>query len=201
MGYYIFSHGVDFTAIDQVIGSSSQVLFDEVIKSEAFDLYASQDSPGSITTKQALEDLIFDKPYDKKSAHAYWYAFIAISAKLGQVFSGTHEIKLSYETDLINHYLKADFGVDMKIEEILLNERPIARLPKVQDWPLHGVLFTADLLQLKQQFSTITITDEALEDLLEQDEEKEMAYDSIRQIKENVHFCLDNNLALLSFCH
>ncbi len=172
-----------------------------MLNGETFELYSSQDIPGGIPTKRALEDLIFDKPYDKKSAHSYWYAFIAICAQLGKVFSGTHEIKLSYETDLINNYLETDFSVKLKIEEILLNERPIPRLPKVQDWPLHGILYTADLSELEEKFKNITISDEKLEELLEEDDEKEMAYDGIRQIKENVHFCLDNDLTLVSFCH
>lgn len=201
MGYNIFSHAVNLATIEQAIGSSNKSLFDDILDSETFDLYSSQDFPGSVTTKQALEDLIFDKPYHKESAHSYWYAFIAISAYLGEVLSGTHEINLYYETDFINRYLETDFGVKMQIENTLLNERPLFKLPKVQDWPVHGVLYTADLLLLNEQFKNITITDEELSELYEEDEEKEMAYDSIRQTKENVRFCLENNLTLLSFCH
>ena len=120
---------------------------------------------------------------------------------MGEAFTGTHEIKLSYETDLINNYLETDFGISLKIEEILLNEKPICNLPKVQDWPVHGILYTPELTLLKEKFRDITITDEMLVELLEEDDEKEMAYDSIRQIKDNVLFCLDNNMELLSFCH
>lgn len=107
---------------------------------------------------------------------------------MGEVLSGTHEINLHYETDFINRYLETDFGVRMQIENTLLNERPLFKLPKVQDWPVHGVLYTADLLLLDEQFKNITITDEELSELYEGDEEKEMAYDSIRQTKENVRF-------------
>ncbi|PZR24766.1 MAG: hypothetical protein DI535_21060 [Citrobacter freundii] len=201
MGYHIFFYAAPLDELDAAIGSSNNDLFEETQETEAFEGYSSQDIPGYTSTKDALEQMIFNKPYDKKSAHAYWYALIALCDSVGEQLDSTHEISLSYETDLINQYLKSDFGIDLKIEEVLLNERPVSNLPRVQDFPMHGVLYKADLLELKEKFKNIEISDEQLDELLEEDDEKEMAYDSIRQIKANVLFCLENDLELLAFCH
>jgi hypothetical protein len=201
MGYHIFSFGVQLDKVGRIISSGDKAVFEAIMGTDMFDLYASQDIPGSIATKHALEHLIFNKPYHAASAHSYWYAFIAICAHVGTSFNGTHEIKFGYETDFINNYLKTDFGVDLVIEETLLNEERLFGLPRAQDWPMHGVLHKAELLLLKEKFQHIDITDDQLEELLEEDEEKEMAYDSIRQIKENILFCLDNDMQLISFCH
>gem|GEM_PF-5547085 len=98
------------------------------------------------TTKAALEQLILGKRnnlfsrYDKASALAYWYAFIAICRCLGERLPGSHEIKLSYETDLIDACLASDFGISGRVDERLLNgECGLFDLPEVQDWPLCGL--------------------------------------------------------------
>jgi hypothetical protein len=160
MGYYIFSYAIDLAKVKGVIGTTDKGLFDAVVGTEEFDLYAGQEQQGYTTTRAALEQLVLGKrhslfsKYDKASAHAYWYAFIAI------------------------------FG-----------------LPEVQDWPLCGVWDREQLTVQQDRFSAIDITDEQLQELAESDDEKEMAYDSIRQIKENVTYCLEKQLCMITFCH
>src|SRR5205814_2019724 len=132
---------------------------------------------------------------------SYWYAFIALCAYLREALPATHEIKISYETDLINEYLKTDFELKINIEDLLLTGEDTFVLPAPADWPLHGLVKTPKLLLLKEEFARIEITDDMLEELMDEDEEKGMAYDSIKQLKENISFCLINNLELISFCH
>jgi hypothetical protein len=208
MGYYIFSYAIDLAKAKSVIGTTDKGLLDAVVETEEFDLYAGQDQQGYTTTRAALEQLVLGKrhslfsKYDKASAHAYWYAFIAICGYLGERLPATHEIKLSYETDLIDAYLLSDFGITVKIDELLLNgEGGQFGLPEVQDWPLCGVWGREQLTVQQDRFSAIDITDEQLEELAEADDEKEMAYDSIRQIKENVTYCLEKQLGMITFCH
>jgi hypothetical protein len=64
-----------------------------------------------------------------------------------------------------------------------------------------GLLPRQQLSKLKDTFATIDITDTELERLAEIDDEKEMAYDSIRQTKENITYFLEHQLDLISFCH
>lgn len=201
MGYYIFSFGIDSNKAAGVFGSKDEALFNDIIETEMFETYSSQDFPCSVSTRHALEHIVFGKEMIASSAHSYWYAFIAICAYIGEPLEGTHEIKLGYETDLINQYLAEDFGKNIVIEDVLLTGPDSFGLPQPDDWPLSGLLNREALLSLNAQLAGINITDEILEELLEEDEEKEMAYDSIRQIKENVSFCLSNNLDMISFCH
>jgi hypothetical protein len=208
MGYYIFSYGIDALKVKNIIGGKDPDLFEAVSKTDEFDLYASQDFAGHTTTRQALEQIVLGKrhsllsKYNKDSAHAYWYAFIAICGLLGERMPSSHEIKLSYETDLINKYLRTDFGVNLKIDELLIiGEDYDFGLPHVQDWPMCGLWTRQQLSKLKNTFAPVNITDTDLARLAEIDEEKGMAYDSIRQTKENILYCLDNQLDLISFCH
>lgn len=201
MGYYIFSFGIDTAKVRAVFGSKDETLYKEIQETETFRLYAGQDMPGDTPAKQALEDLIFGKPVNKNSAHSYWYAFIAVCAHLGRNFAGTHEIKLGYETEMIDDSLKLEFKVELNIETVLLASGHIPELPVNSDFPICGIINEAGLQELKGQLAGIEITDEMLEKLLNEDEEKEMVYDSIREIKRNVDYCLEHKLELISFCH
>jgi len=201
MGYYIFSYAVEPTKLQNMLGCKDADVYKEIMQTETFQLYAEQDFVGSVSTKNALRQLIFGEPYVYSSGHSYWYAFIALTDYVGEKLPSTHDIKLSYETDLINEYLDADFGIKIVIEEVLINEQTPFNLPKVADWPLAGLLDKPALKTLLSQLEGIVISDELIESFAEEDEEKEMAYDSIRQIQDNVSFCLSNDLAMLSFCH
>ena len=208
MGYYLFSYAIDTAKVKSVIGTADPALFDAVLQTEEFDLYASQDMKGYTTTQAALQQLLLGKrhslfsKYDKTSAHAYWYAFIAICGYLGERLSASHEIKLSYETDLIDAYLASDFGISVKIDELLLGgEGGLFGLPEVQDWPLCGLWDQQQMIIQRERFSSIDITDDQLLQLAEADDEKEMAYDSIRQIKDNIAYCLGKQLSMITFCH
>lgn len=208
MGYYIFSYAVDAERIKGVIGTKDPALFEQVLETEEFDNYSEQDFAGHTGTREALEQMILGKrhsllgKYNKKSGHAYWYALIAICAALGERLDATHEIKLSYETDLINDYLRDDFAVRLKIEEVLLpGDDGLMGLPEPADFPMVGLLLPERLAALQKTFAPIEISDADLERLQEEDDEKEMAYDSIRQIKMNIDHCVEKGLSLLSFCH
>jgi len=201
MGYYIFSLAIDTNKVAKVFGSNDERLFKEVLETKTFNNYTRQDRPGSISTKHALEHIIFGKEIISSSAHSYWYAFIAICAHAGERLEGTHEIKLGYETDLINQYFTEDFGKEIVIEDVLLTGPDNFGLPKPDDWPLTGLLNRQALLQLQQQLAGIDITDEAIEALMDEDEDKGLAYDGIQEVKNNVSYCIANNFDMISFCH
>src|SRR5581483_6815759 len=112
MGYYIFSYAINAGQIRDSLGSRDQDLYDYVLETDTFSLYADQDGDWDVPMKDALHHLIFGEPYNRASMHSYWYALIALCAYLGESLAGTHEIKLGYETDIINALLIADFGID-----------------------------------------------------------------------------------------
>ncbi|HEY0271567.1 MAG TPA: hypothetical protein VGC22_00220 [Chitinophaga sp.] len=89
-----------------------------------------------------------------------------------------------YVTDF--HYLDPttsppylpDFGIDIAIKDILRKQATF-----------------------QQQLAPVEISYAMLAEPAGEDDEKEMAYDSIRQLRETIAYCLEHNLALLSFCH
>lgn len=201
MGFYIFSYAINAGQIKDSLGSCDQDLYDYVSETKIFSRYARGDSSGDLSMKEALHHLIFGEPYNHTSIHSYWYCLIALCAYLGEDLAGTHEIKLRYETDIIDALLIADFDIDLQIEDVLLGQLPPFGIPAPTDFPVCGIVQEKELLELQTAFKDIHITDEQLEQLLEEDDEKEMAYDSIRQIKQNVAYCIENNRQLISFCH
>ena len=166
-----------------------------------FDLYSSQGVIGQSNIRHALEQLIWGKPINKKSIHTYWYAFIAICDYIGEAMPATHEISLLHEVPNINRYLQSDFGIKLETDVLLLTGNMPFDIPPANDWPMAGLLNRRALEDVARQFNGIEISQELLDALQEEDDQKEEAYDSIRQIKRNVEYCLENNLELISFCH
>jgi len=206
MGYYIFSCGINTAEILSVFGCKDTKVQDKVKASGIFKNYSDFLPEGYKTTPaKALDDIINSNEYDYNSSFAYGYALISICMALGKKVPYNQEIKLGFETDYINKALKEDFGINLEIEEILLPDNTTFPIPPVKDWPLIGVISNNKLQILQEIFSKINITDERIEELTEgeteEEEEKGYAYEHIRGIMENINFCLENNLDLVSFCH
>lgn len=205
MGYYIFSYAIDTDKVKSAFGSKNEDMLNNVLKTEEYKCYAEDDMAGYITTKEALHNIIFGESYKEGNSHVYGYALISLCSYLGERVPHGQEIKLGYETDLINKYLSSDFGINLEIEETLFSEVPEFGLPKIEDWPLSGILSSERLKHLSELFSPIEIIDEQVEDLWdsneEDDEDKACAYEHIKGIKENIKFCLEKGEDMISFCH
>ena len=204
MGYYIFCYGIK---TDQVLGafnSKDETLLKEVEGNDLFQDYADFEVNGFATRPdQALADIIQGNPFDNRSNYAYGYAVIGLCATLGTALPYTQEIKLGHETDLINKVLKEDFGIlNLNIEEEFFedNSHPFP-IPKMDDWPLIGLIKHKQLGELKSKMSSLNITDEQIEALEDDPDEKGFAYEHLKGILENLNYCLDHHLDLVSFCH
>jgi hypothetical protein len=204
MGYYIFSFGIKTDEILKAFNSKDESLQSEVQENEVFQNYADFEVDGFGTKPdKALVDIIQGRHFDSKSNYAYGYAVIGLCATLGEGLPYGQEIKLGYETDLINKVLVEDFGInDLKVEERLFvdNSHPFP-IPKIEDWPLIGLVKHEHLAELKNKLASVNITEEQIEELEDDPDEKGFAYEHLKGILENVNFCFDNNLDLISFCH
>jgi hypothetical protein len=208
MGYYIFSCGIKTDKVKSVFGCKDPNILESVKESESFDNYKDFLPEGMKTTpEKAVENIINGDQYDTKSNFAYGYAVICICKSFGDELPYTQEIKLGYETDFINKFLKESFGVkDCVLEEIMFadNSNPFD-IPKIDDWPLIGLLTNSDLKKLMEKLKSIEITDEEILELEngegEDDEEKGFAYQHIKGVIENIDYCIQNNLDMISFCH
>ncbi|WP_457602205.1 DUF7691 family protein [Myroides odoratimimus] len=114
-----------------------------------------------------------------------------------------HRLSLpNTETDLINKVLPEDFNInDIQIKETLLDSPHPFPIPKIEDWPLIGLVKHQQLVELKNKLASITITEEQIEELEDAPEEREFAYEHIKGIIDNIDYCIANNLDLVSFCH
>jgi len=201
MRYYIFSQGIETDKIKAVFGSNNENILELIKKTEIFQYYGEK---FKTTLKIALEDIIRNRSYDEKSNFAYGYAIICISATLGKNLPYTQEIKLGYETDLIDKYLNENFQVtDFIIDDILFEEMPPFDISSIDDWPIIGVCNTNKLKELQNMLKDVKITDEEIE-LLErnaEDEDKAFAYMHLKGLKDNIKYCIKNNLDMINFCH
>ena len=201
MGYYIFTYGVKTPEIKAVFGSKDEALLQKVKANDVFQNYAEQNQE----TSQALIDIIKGNPYTLEGYH-YGYAFIGICATLGETLPKTQEIKLGYITEVINETVAEDYDIEIDIETELFpaDYADPFPLPLIADFPMIDLLDKKRLEHLASLFAKVHKTEKEIETMIdgdEGDEEKGFAYEAIMGLKENIDFCLKNDLDMVVFCH
>ena len=199
MGYYMFAYGVKTPEIKAVFGSKDEALLQKVKANDVFQNYAEQNQE----TSQALIDIIMGNPYSLEGYH-YGYAFIGICATLGETLPQTQEIKLGYETDLINQVIAEDYGIEIDIETELfpVDYADPFPLPLIADFPMIDLLDKKRLEHLASLLAKVHKTESEIEAMLDGDDgEKGFTYEAIMGLKENIAFCLENELDMVIFCH
>lgn len=200
MGYYMFAYGVDTSELQATFASKDETLLAEVQKNEIFQNYAEEDEDNETT--KALTDIIMGRPFDEKKGYTYGYAFIGICATLGKELPFTQEMKFWYETDLINQTLSEDYDIEVEIDTELFPKdhfHPFP-LPEIEDFPMISLIDQDRLKHLDSLLENVHKTKEEIEAMIEEDE-KGFAYEHIMGLKENIAFCIDNQLDMIAFCH
>jgi len=201
MGYYMFAYGVKTPEIKAVFGSKDEALLQKVKANDTFKNYADEDDDNE--TSKALTDIIMGNQYDEEG-YIYGYAFIGICAALGETLPQTQEIKLGYETDLINQVIAEDYGIEIDIETELFpaDYADPFPLPLIADFPMIDLLDKKRLEHLASLLAKVHKTESEIEAMLDGDDgEKGFAYEAIMGLKENIAFCLENELDMVIFCH
>ena len=201
MGYYMFAYGVKTPEIKAVFGSKDEALLQKVKANDTFKNYADEDDDNE--TSKALTDIIMGNQYDEEG-YIYGYAFIGICAALGETLPQTQEIKLGYETDLINQVIAEDYGIEIDIETELFptDYADPFPLPLIADFPMIDLLDKKRLEHIASLFAKVHKTEDEIEAMLDGDDgEKGFAYEAIMGLKENIAFCLENELDMVIFCH
>ena len=200
MGYYMFAYGVNTSELQATFASKDETLLAEVQKNEIFQNYAEEDEDNETT--KALTDIIMGRPFDEKKGYTYGYAFIGICATLGKELPFTQEMKFWYETDLINQTLSEDYDIEVEIDTELFPEdhfHPFP-LPEIEDFPMISLIDQDRLKHLDSLLENVHKTKEEIEAMIEENE-KGFAYEHIMGLKENIAFCLNNQLDMIAFCH
>ena len=201
MGYYMFAYGIKTPEIKAVFGSKDEALLQKVKANDTFKNYADGDDDNE--TIKALTDIIMGNQYDQEG-YIYGYAFIGICAALGETLPQTQEIKLGYETDLINQVIAEDYGIEIDIETELFpaDYADPFPLPLIADFPMIDLLDKKILEHLASLLAKVHKTESEIEAMLDGDDgEKGFAYEAIMGLKENIAFCLENELDMVIFCH
>ena len=199
MGYYIFTYGVKTPEIKAVFGSKNEALLQKIKANDIFQNYAEQNQE----TSQALIDIIMGNPYTLEGYH-YGYAFIGICATLGETLPKTQEIKLGYITEVINETVAEDYDIEIDIETELFpaDYADPFPLPLIADFPMIDLLDKKRLEHIASLFAKVHKTEDEIEAMLDgDDDEKGFAYEAIMGLKENIDFCLKNDLDMVVFCH
>ena len=201
MGYYMFAYGVKTPEIKAVFGSKDEALLQKVKANETFKNYADEDDDNE--TSKALTDIIMGNQYDEEG-YIYGYAFIGICATLGVELPYNQEIKFWYETELISRILLEDWNIKTEIDTELFpadHFHPFS-IPEIDDFPMISLLDKEHLQALSDLLSKVHKTESEIEAMLDGDDgEKGFAYEAIMGLKENIAFCLDNELDMVIFCH
>ena len=78
-------------------------------------------------------------------------------------------------------------------------------IPEIDDFPMISLLDKKHLQALSNLLSKVHKTPEEIEDLIEgetdEEEDKGYSYEHIMGLKENIAFCLENELDMVAFCH
>ena len=204
MGYYMFAYGVKTPEIKAVFGSKDEALLQKVKANDTFKNYADEDDDNE--TSKALTDIIMGNQYDEEG-YIYGYAFIGICATLGIELPYNQEIKFWYETELISRILLEDWNIKTEIDTELFpadHFHPFS-IPEIDDFPMISLLDKERLQALSDLLSKVHKTPEEIEDLIdnetEEEEDKGYSYEHIMGLKENIAFCLENELDMVIFCY
>ena len=204
MGYYMFAYGVKTPEIKAVFGSKDEALLQKVKANDTFKNYTDEDDDNE--TSKALTDIIMGNQYDEEG-YIYGYAFIGICAALGVELPYNQEIKFWYETELISRVLLEDWNIKTEIDTELFpadHFHPFS-IPEIDDFPMISLLDKERLQALSDLLSKVHKTPEEIEDLIdgetEEEEDKGYSYEHIMGLKENIAFCLENELDMVIFCH
>jgi hypothetical protein len=200
----MFAYGVKTPEIKAVFGSKDEALLQKIKANDTFKNYADEDDDNE--TSKALTDIIMGNQYDEEG-YIYGYAFIGICAALGVELPYNQEIKFWYETELISRVLLEDWNIKTEIDTELFpadHFHPFS-IPEIDDFPMISLLDKERLQALSDLLSKVHKTPEEIEDLIdsetEEEEDKGYSYEHIMGLKENIAFCLENELDMVVFCH
>jgi hypothetical protein len=213
MAETIFSFGIKTEEIQSIFGCENIIIYNKIKETKSFEAYKNFLPENFVKTPaQAIEDIIYDKPIDNIANYAYAYALICFCEAFGDVLPYEYEfeerdIYVGTQTDLINTILSNEYGLtNFLIEETLLGKdtHPFD-IPKVDKYPLIGMITNKELKDLKAKLKHIKITDKKIEKLTEseneEDTKKGLAYQHIQAFINNINDCIEFGYDYISFSH
>ena len=106
--------------------------------------------------------------------------------------------------DKIRLGIGKDYGIEIDIETELfpVDYADPFPLPLIADFPMIDLLDKKRLEHLASLLAKVHKTESEIEAMLDGDDgEKGFTYEAIMGLKENIAFCLENELDMVVFCH
>jgi len=208
MSQTLFSFGINTEEIQSVFGSKNKILFNQIIATFAFKAYQDFLPEGfTLSTKEAIRQLVFGETLSENDYHAYGYALICICDAFGDTLPYNYEYEetedIKAETiPLINTILAAEFQCSSSIETFLFpdNQHPFP-IPKIETFPKIGFIKKTDLQSLLEKLEAITIDDEMIENFAENEAERSLAYQNLQAFINNINNCIEFEYDYISFFH
>ena len=199
MGYYIFSYGIKTEEIQKVFGSNDKALLDRVQSHKTFQYYAEEIGARGLSI--GLTDISTYVPGDNLDSSLDGYAFLCICASLGAQLPYRQYIKLGADTDAITEVLAEDFGIkDVDIQKLLVeNGHSFPTSQRLE--PSTSLITLEELKIIKNRLSSVHITDEKMQEFSNRKDMDEDTIGHLRGLIQNINYCIDNGLDMISFCH
>lgn len=199
MGYYIFSYGIKTEEIQKVFGSNDQVLLEQVQSHKTFQSYAKDIGARGLSI--GLKDISTYAPGDNLDSNLDSYAFLCICAALGTQLPYSQYIKLGVDTDAITKVLAEDFGIkEVDIQKLLVeNGHSFPIYQRLE--PDTSLITPGELKNIKNKLSAVHITDEKVQEQANRKDIDEDTYVHLRGFIQNINYCIDHGLGMISFCH
>jgi hypothetical protein len=199
MGYYIFSHGIKTEEIQKVFGSNDKALLERVQSHKTFQNYVKDIGTRGLLI--GLTDISTYTPGDNLDNSLAGYAFLCICASLETPLPYRQYIKLGADTDAINELLAEDFGIkDVDTEKLLVtNGHPFPTSQRQE--PSTSLITLEELKTIQNRLSAVHLTDEKMEELTNRGDIEEDTIEHLRGFIQNINYCIEHGLDMISFCH
>ena len=148
----------------------------------------------------ALMDISTYLPGDNLDSSLDGYALLCICASLGKQLPYRQEIKLGADTDEISEVLAEDFGIkEVDIQKLLVENGHSFPTSQVRE-PSTSLITLEELKIIKKRLCSVHITDKKMQELANIGE-IEYTYEHLRGLIQNINYCVDHDLDMISFCH
>lgn len=192
MGIYLLPYGVKLEKVKAAFKFSDEKLLEEIKKTSVYDCYASQGGGRSVSTEQALRQMIFGEEYDKTCADTYGYALIALVAYWGENLTPEGDVfKIGSVNEGIEQVL-ANYGISINFGGAMLSEFYNFDLPRNPDFPVIGGISKDSLEYYQKELEKVNIS---AEDLKDPAKEEAMIF------KRAVNYCVEHDLEWVTFAH
>ena len=211
LGLYLNAYGIKLEEVNGAIYSKDKDKFDFII-SKTRTNFTEPFETGE-TIEKVIHDIVFGDFSQIRQNTAYYYGAIEFCSAFRIKLPHFLEIKYSFQTDKINYLLADDFNIQgFDINDLIGANPGVLEMPDIfstfdedlYECPALGFLIRPNLNLMKDKLKKITIKAAAIKKLINSKDQEEISkgieYQNIKQLKENINYCVRNKLEMMTIC-